>query len=259
MSWWHIALGPERDEKVNQRLVMVRKFDLNKCSKRLKQVKFRNCCFAPSWEEIQVAAHSSSQITTEVRCWDDISPNPVDIAVDICLQVWHPPAPVDQEQTNTETGEVFTWRCTASFWGLPWWDHPTGIPEDNFEDGPGEIAPEADIAEAKGLHDLVQVLHVLPAHFGLIQFQQWSSDIDFVTLVIDHLPQYDLACSFGYHNLSTTKTTWYQCCSTLLTVDFDKFRETWKIFPALSMSAFVANLLIFSTSSRCKESSTSNS
>ena len=35
-------------------------------------------------------------------------------------------------------------------------------PEDDFEDGPGEVAPEADVAEAKGLHDLVQVLHVLP-------------------------------------------------------------------------------------------------
>ena len=35
-------------------------------------------------------------------------------------------------------------------------------PEDNLQDGPGEVTPEADVAEAKGLHDLVQVLHVLP-------------------------------------------------------------------------------------------------
>ena len=35
-------------------------------------------------------------------------------------------------------------------------------PEDDLENGPCEIAPEADVAEAKGLHDLVQVLHVLP-------------------------------------------------------------------------------------------------
>ena len=37
-------------------------------------------------------------------------------------------------------------------------------PEDDLENGPGEIAPEAHVAEAKGLHDLVQVLHVLPEH-----------------------------------------------------------------------------------------------
>ena len=36
-------------------------------------------------------------------------------------------------------------------------------PEYDFKDGPGEVAPKADVAEAKRLHDLVQVLHVLPA------------------------------------------------------------------------------------------------
>ena len=34
------------------------------------------------------------------------SPDTVHIAVDICLQVWHSPAPVDQEQTNAEAGEL---------------------------------------------------------------------------------------------------------------------------------------------------------
>ena len=36
-------------------------------------------------------------------------------------------------------------------------------PEYDFKDGPGEVAPKADVAEAKRLHDLVQVFHVLPA------------------------------------------------------------------------------------------------
>ena len=43
--------------------------------------------------------------------------------------------------------------CQGMFWETP---------EDDLKDGPGEVAPEADVAEAKGLHDLVQVLHVLP-------------------------------------------------------------------------------------------------
>ena len=38
------------------------------------------------------------------------------------------------------------------------------IPEDDFKDGSGEITPEADVAEAEGLHYLVQVLHVFPGN-----------------------------------------------------------------------------------------------
>ena len=34
-----------------------------------------------------------------------VSPDSVDVAVNICLQVGHSPAPVDQEQTNAETAE----------------------------------------------------------------------------------------------------------------------------------------------------------
>ena len=79
------------------------------------------------------------------------SPDAVDVAVNICLQVWHSPAPVDQEQTNTE----MVARVKDNF-------EDREKPEDDFEDGPGEVAPEADVAEAEGLHDLVQVLHVLP-------------------------------------------------------------------------------------------------
>ena len=36
-------------------------------------------------------------------------------------------------------------------------------PEYDFKDGPGEVAPKADVAKAERLHDLVQVFHVLPA------------------------------------------------------------------------------------------------
>ena len=32
----------------------------------------------------------------------DSPPDSVDVAVNIGFQVWHPPTPVDQEQTNTE-------------------------------------------------------------------------------------------------------------------------------------------------------------
>ena len=95
------------------------------------------------------------------------SPDTMDVAVDICLQVWHSPAPVDQEQTNAETGELqIVTRIVLRDGGVK--DRVKEnfenckTPEDDLKDGPGEVAPEADVAEAKGLHDLVQVLHVLP-------------------------------------------------------------------------------------------------
>ena len=34
----------------------------------------------------------------------------------------------------------------------------------DLEAGAGEVAPVADVGEAEALHDLVQVLHVLPRH-----------------------------------------------------------------------------------------------
>ena len=36
--------------------------------------------------------------------------------------------------------------------------------EDDLDAGPGEVAPVADVGEAEALHELVQVLHVLPRH-----------------------------------------------------------------------------------------------
>ena len=136
-------------------------------------VKFRNCCFAASWEESQI---------TQVRYWAVISPDPVHVAVNICLQVWHAPAPVDQEQTNAETGEVIDW-VKDSF-------EVCETPENDFKDGPGEIAPEADVAEAKGLHDLVQVLHVLPErdHHSVATMVNWAQQRQHVAAANKQLP-----------------------------------------------------------------------
>ena len=36
--------------------------------------------------------------------------------------------------------------------------------EDDLDARPGEVAPVADVGEAEALHQLVQVLHVLPRH-----------------------------------------------------------------------------------------------
>ena len=148
------------------------------------------------------------------------SPDAVDVAVNICFQVWHSPAPVDQEQTNTE----MVARVKDNF-------EDREKPEDDFEDGPGEVAPEADVAEAKGLHDLMQVLHVLPV---------WI-----------HHYSVSVSCR-------TTKTNLFIFSKGNKDKDKDKPTHIFKKATKTNTKT-KTNLLIFSTSSRCSESSTSNS
>ncbi len=61
----------------------------------------------------------------------------VDVALDLPFEVGHPPAEVDEEERDGE---------------------------DDLQAGAGQIAPEADVGEAEGLHELVEVAHVLPGH-----------------------------------------------------------------------------------------------
>ena len=61
----------------------------------------------------------------------------VHVALDLPFEVGHAPAPVDEEE---------------------------GDGEHDLERGAGEVGPVADVGEAEALHDLVQVLHVLPRH-----------------------------------------------------------------------------------------------
>ena len=59
----------------------------------------------------------------------------VDVALDLRVEVGHAPAPVDEEEADGE---------------------------DDLQAGAGQVAPVADVGEPEALHDLVQVLHVLP-------------------------------------------------------------------------------------------------
>ena len=61
----------------------------------------------------------------------------VDIAVDLPLQIGHPPAPVDEKE---------------------------GRGQPDLKARAGKVRPEAHVREAERLHELVQIAHILPGH-----------------------------------------------------------------------------------------------
>ena len=69
----------------------------------------------------------------------------------------------DTQLANKRLGQQYEEQTELKKPRLDLKEYKVNQPEDDFKDGPGEVAPKADVAEAERLHDLVQVFHVLPA------------------------------------------------------------------------------------------------